>query len=65
MRTPYSFSPARVAALEAKLPAAKGEALELHIRSVITKETTRNGYLHEMRQAQAQDTVDDADKAGQ
>lgn len=66
LRTPYSFSPERVATLEAKLPAPKGETLELHIRSVITKETTRDGYLHEMPQSQrSQNTIEDADKAGQ
>ena len=63
VRTPYSFSPERVAALEANLPAPKGLSLELHIRSVITKETTREGYLHEL--PQAQDPVEDVDKAGQ
>ena len=58
LRTPYSFSPARVAALEAKLTAPKGAALELHIRSVITKETTRAGYLHELPQAQRETEAD-------
>jgi uncharacterized hydrophobic protein (TIGR00271 family) len=47
-RTPYSFSPARVAALEGQLPTRKGQPVELHVRSVITKETTRRGYLHEL-----------------
>ncbi len=55
LRTPYSFTPARVAALELKLTAPKGAALELHIRSVITKETTRAGYLHELPQTQTQE----------
>ncbi len=63
LRTPYSFAPERVAALETKLPAPKGEKLELHIRSVITEETTRDGYLHEL--PQSQNTIEDADKAGQ
>jgi uncharacterized hydrophobic protein (TIGR00271 family) len=48
VRTPYSFSPERVAALEKQLPAPKGLALELHVRSVITKEATPSGYLHEL-----------------
>ena len=37
LRTPYSLSPERVAALEANLPAPKGLSLELHIRSVSRK----------------------------
>ncbi|HZO87382.1 MAG TPA: TIGR00341 family protein [Chthonomonadaceae bacterium] len=62
VRTPFSFSPERVAALEKKLPAPKGLSLELHIRSVITKETTRNGYLHELPQ---QPNTEDSDVVGQ
>jgi hypothetical protein len=58
LRTPYSFTPKRVAALEAKLPALKGFALELHIRSVLTKETTREGYLHELPQTLNSDEKD-------
>jgi uncharacterized membrane protein len=46
LRTPYSFVPKRVAALEAGLPRPKGVAVDLHIRSVITKESTRAGYLN-------------------
>ncbi len=61
LRTPYSFAPERVAALETHLIAPKGLALELHIRSVITKEATRAGYLHELPQPPA----DDTDKIGQ
>jgi uncharacterized hydrophobic protein (TIGR00271 family) len=62
LRTPYSFSPDRVAGLEAKLTAPKGETLQLHIRSVITKETTRAGYLHELPETPS---MDEADKVGQ
>ncbi len=62
LRTPNSFTPKQVAALEAKMPIQIGESMELHIRSVITKESTRNGYLHEMPQPLA---TDDADKVGQ
>ena len=52
VRSPYSFSPDRVAALEEKLPAQKEIPLELHLRTVLTKETTRAGYLHELPQTQ-------------
>lgn len=62
LRTPYSFSPERVAAMEAKLPSPKSEKTELHIRSVITKETSRKGYLHELPPNQ---NTDDTDKIGQ
>lgn len=58
VRTPYSFTPERVAAVEAKLPSPAGVKLELHIRSVITKETTRNGYLHELPQPAASNEPD-------
>ncbi len=58
LRTPYSFAPARVAALEAKLPTSLKKTTELHIRSVITKETNRNGYLHELPQAPSTDATD-------
>ncbi len=58
VRTPYSFTPERVAALEAKLSAPKGTSLELHIRSVITKEATPEGYLNEMPQTPEADTND-------
>jgi hypothetical protein len=61
LRTPYSFTPDRVAALEAKLPTPKRNSLELHIRSVITKETTRAGYLNEMPQAPSTDQTDTLD----
>lgn len=53
VRTPYSFDPERVAAIEAELPRSDGGSPELHIQSVIVKETTRNGYLHETHEPQA------------
>ncbi len=62
LRTPYSFSPERVAELESKLPIRDKMTSELHIRSVITKETTRSGYLHELPQTPS---TDDTDKIGQ
>ncbi len=62
LRTPYSFSPKRVAAMEDILPVQSGMTTELHIRSVITKETIRNGYLHELPQTAP---ISDKDKIGQ
>jgi uncharacterized hydrophobic protein (TIGR00271 family) len=47
VRTPFSFSPARVRAMEAFLPHPAGRRVDLTVRSVIVKEATRNGYLHE------------------
>ena len=61
LRTPYSFSPERVAGLEATLSPGGKAPIELHIRSVITKETTRSGYLHELPQTA---DASDADTAG-
>ncbi len=60
--TPFSFSPERVAAIEDKLPKPAKSALELHVRSIITKETTRTGYLHELP---SPPTQNDEDKIGQ
>ncbi len=48
VRTPYSLSPNVVAKIERRLPTIGGKRPELHIRSVITKETTREGYLHQL-----------------
>ncbi len=61
--TPYSFSPERVAAIEDKLPTPTTARLELHIRSIITKETTRTGYQHELPAPST--TESDEDKIGQ
>ena len=48
VRTPFSFSPERVAKLEDTLPHPRGKQLELELMSVLVKETTRKGYLHEL-----------------
>lgn len=50
VRSPYSIAPPQVKLLQAKLPDIDGKRPELHVRSVITKETTTEGYLHEMKQ---------------
>lgn len=47
VQTPVSFDPPRVSAMERVLPEINGEATELHVRSLIIKETTSSGYLHE------------------
>lgn len=49
VRTPYSLGPKIVAKIESTLPHIDGVPPELHVRSVITKETTSHGYLHEMK----------------
>ena len=56
LRTPSSLEPDQVAALETKLPTASGKQVELHIRSVITTETTRSGHLYTVPH-----TLDDID----
>jgi uncharacterized hydrophobic protein (TIGR00271 family) len=57
LRTPYSFTPERVAALESDLRAPPGNSLELHVRSVITKETTRSGYVNEPEETPVNTTL--------
>lgn len=47
IRTPYSFAPNRVSEIQATLPRKYGREPELHIRSVLVKETSATGYLHE------------------
>lgn len=46
LRTPVSFTPERVREIAQRLPVFPGTRLELHIRSIITKEATEYGYLH-------------------
>lgn len=48
VRTPNSITPDQTARLESILPKNDGLANELHIRSMLTKETTSSGYLHEI-----------------
>ncbi|GAB4456312.1 MAG: hypothetical protein OHK0029_13980 [Armatimonadaceae bacterium] len=57
IRTPFSFSPEQVQAMEAMLPMPEKGGMELHIVSVIVKETTPNGYLHEIEKAELPDAV--------
>jgi len=45
VRTPYSISPESVQRFEFKLPPAK-IPVELHIRSILTKEASARGWLH-------------------
>jgi hypothetical protein len=52
VRTPYSLSPDRISGIEALLPGGSRES-ELHVQSVIVKEATSRGYLHETKQAEA------------
>lgn len=63
--TPYSFVPKRVAAIEQQLPALSGSQVELHIRSVLVKETTRNGYLHQIRQKPGEGSADTSTEISQ
>lgn len=48
VRTPNSLSPEKTAEIEKQLPRFKKANNELHIRSLITKETISSGYLHEI-----------------
>jgi uncharacterized hydrophobic protein (TIGR00271 family) len=47
VRTPGIITPNQVEALSALLPPIDGRMPELHVRSVITAETSRTGYVHE------------------
>lgn len=48
VRTPYSLGPDKVAALQKQLPASEGRPVQLHVRSVLTSETTVEGYVHQL-----------------
>lgn len=53
VRTPYSISPNRVLNIERNLPPIAGMKAELHIQSVLVKEVTSAGYLHETHKPEA------------
>ena len=46
VRTPFSIEPKQIAAIQAELSAVR-PPVELHIRSVLTKEATARGWLHQ------------------
>ena len=46
VRTPQPFSPEQVAHLNDLVNHATGTVIDLHVRSVITAETTREGYVY-------------------
>ena len=48
VRVPNSITPAQTATIQALLPRRRGRSLELHVRSLLTKETTVSGYQHEL-----------------
>lgn len=48
VRTPNSLTPQQTAGIQDALRQSTGESLRLHVRSVLTKETTADGYLHEL-----------------
>lgn len=58
VRSPYSFTPQSVRSLEATLPKRDNLPTELHLRAVLTKETSAEGYLHE-RTPSASDSLND------
>ena len=62
VRTPFSFEPREIARMQSKLPAHTPPA-ELHIRSIIAKEATEKGWLHEAPPAPEQ--VESGTDAGQ
>lgn len=49
VRVPNSITPAQTARLQALLGKPEGRNVELHVRSLLTKETTAEGYLHELQ----------------
>ena len=47
--TPYSLGPDKVKTLQNRLPKAdNGGEIDLHVRSILTSETTVNGYVHQL-----------------
>lgn len=48
IRVPNSITPEQTAKLQQLLPPRDSRRLELHVRSLLTKETTSQGYLHEI-----------------
>lgn len=46
VRTPNSVTPEQTAQLESSLGSRRGKPIELHVRSLLTKEATTKGYLH-------------------
>lgn len=57
VRVPNSITPEVTARFQALLPRRRPNGTELHIRSLLMKETTAEGYLHEI--APAAEPVDD------
>ena len=52
--TPYSLGPDKVRALQDKLPPSEnGGAIDLHVRSILTSETTVKGFVHQLPAAKA------------
>ncbi|MBX3118233.1 MAG: TIGR00341 family protein [Fimbriimonadaceae bacterium] len=48
IRSPYSFDPATVKSMQDRLAKLSDQKIELHVRAVLIKETTSEGYLHEI-----------------
>ena len=52
--TPYSLGPDKVKMLQATLPRAEnGGKIALHVRSILTSETTVEGYIHQLPEEKA------------
>lgn len=52
--TPYSLGPDKVRTLQATLPRADdGGEIDLHVRSILTSETTVEGYVHQLPEEKA------------
>ncbi len=51
IRAPYSFDPGGVKSLEERLMKLSDRKIELHVRTILIKETTGSGYLHELQGA--------------
>jgi uncharacterized hydrophobic protein (TIGR00271 family) len=47
IQTPVSIDPVRVSSMEMALPRLRGDTTELHVRSLLIKEATSEGFLHE------------------
>lgn len=48
VRVPNSITPEQTAKLQSQITPRDSKRIELHVRSLLTKETTEEGYLHEI-----------------
>ena len=64
--TPYSLGPDKVKTLQTMLPrGADGGEIDLHVRSILTSETTVKGYVHQLPAEKARAKAAQSAQAGE